>query len=100
MLAGSVVRICNTAHSFVACLILTMAHNSQPRNDSELFEYVDSSRTEEEVFHFLGFEFLHRLNMVQIQNDLIAIKEDIFRSRGMEYDKQTLKRLLDDHSKY
>jgi hypothetical protein len=47
----------------------------------ELFDYIKRSINDEEAFHFLGFEFLRRLNIVQIQNDLIAARNEIFGSR-------------------
>ncbi|KAK8122843.1 hypothetical protein PG984_011513 [Apiospora sp. TS-2023a] len=47
--------------------------------DAEIFDYTDSSRASEETFHFMGFEFLHRLNIVRLQTELISMKENIFR---------------------
>lgn len=76
-----------------------MSTSAQHQKDFELFDYVDSSRTEEETFHFLGFEFLHRYNIVNIQNELISEKENIFCGRGTNVDKENLKRLLNDYSK-
>ena len=65
---------------------------------AELFDYVYTSRTEEETFHFLGFEFLHRLNIVRIQNDLIAMREDIWRTRGQSIEEEKLSKLLNEYS--
>lgn len=78
-----------------------MAVDSQhgPPNNSEVFDYVNHSIRDEETFHFLGFEFLHRLNIVQIQNQLIAAKEDIVSNKGTKFNQQRLKELLDDYSK-
>ncbi|EXV06089.1 hypothetical protein X797_000806 [Metarhizium robertsii] len=45
--------------------------------DAELFDYICTSQIDEETFHFLGFKFLHRLNIVRIQNDLIVTREHI-----------------------
>lgn len=74
----------------------------QSKDGPDLFNYVTTSIQEEETFHFLGFEFLHRLNIVQIQNDLTRAREDIFRNRsaGAESaDREKLKTLLADYSK-
>lgn len=66
--------------------------------NGELFDYVYTSRTEEETFHFLGFEFLHRLNIVRIQNDLITMRDDISRTRGQSLEKEKLSKLLNEYS--
>lgn len=70
----------------------------QSLGDTELFNYVEHTLNDEETFHYLGFEFLHRLNIVRIQNDLIAIREDMYRNRGRKFDKSNLDRLLNDYS--
>ncbi|KAH0489338.1 hypothetical protein TgHK011_009771 [Trichoderma gracile] len=44
------------------------------RGDSKIVKYVFRSLTEEEDFHFLRLEFLHRLNIVQLQLDLVQLK--------------------------
>ncbi|KAK4094326.1 hypothetical protein Purlil1_931 [Purpureocillium lilacinum] len=44
-----------------------------------LFEYVTRSLSEEEDFHFLRFEFLQRLNIVNLQVQLARIKSRIQR---------------------
>lgn len=64
----------------------------------ELIDYVDTSRSNEETFHYLGFEFLHRLNIVSIQNKLIELRERIASSRGRELDDDQLAKLLSDYS--
>lgn len=69
------------------------------KDDTDLFKYVSDSIDEEETFHFLGFEFLHRLNIVQIQNDIIRAREEIFRNRSAGADGEKLKKLLADYSK-
>jgi hypothetical protein len=74
-----------------------ISHQSQ--DDPDLFNYVTTSIEEEETFHFLGFEFLHRLNIVQIQNDIARAREDIFRNRSAGADREKLKTLLADYSK-
>ncbi|OTA85627.1 hypothetical protein M434DRAFT_16063 [Hypoxylon sp. CO27-5] len=78
--------------------ITSETHELRGRQNAELFDYVDSSRTDEETFHFLGFEFLHRLNITGIQNDLIEIKEDVFGTRGGDCDKEKLSRLLNEYT--
>jgi len=46
---------------------------------SKLFEYVNRSLSEEEDFHFLRFEFLQRLNIVNLQVQLARSKSRIQR---------------------
>lgn len=74
--------------------VATGADENEDLKDAELFNYVDTSRTEEEIFHFLGFEFLHRLNIVRIQNELIETRESISGTRGRGYDKGKLMNCL------
>ncbi|KAI2462874.1 hypothetical protein F4781DRAFT_426824 [Annulohypoxylon bovei var. microspora] len=64
----------------------------------ELFDYVETSRTHEERFHFLGFEFLHRLNIVRLQTDLIEMKNTIFATRCTDFDEEKLNKLLHDYT--
>ncbi|KAL6401827.1 hypothetical protein AUP68_14283 [Ilyonectria robusta] len=78
--------------------VATGALENEDLKDAELFNYVDTSRTEEETFHFLGFEFLHRLNIVRIQNELIEMREGISGTRGRGYDKGKLNELLNDYT--
>lgn len=74
---------------------------------AELFYYADSSRNHEETFQCLGFEFLHRLNIVRLQNEIIALREEIYRDhhegydkdRYQGYDKDTLSRLLHEYTR-
>ncbi|KAK8071945.1 hypothetical protein PG996_005293, partial [Apiospora saccharicola] len=66
--------------------------------DAETFDYTDSSRTSEETFHFMGFEFLHRLNIVRLQTELISMKDDIFREPKTRYDHDKLDKLLSKYS--
>ncbi|KAL2204647.1 hypothetical protein CC79DRAFT_1398905 [Sarocladium strictum] len=66
---------------------------------AELFRYVDSSRNHEETFQCLGFEFLHRLNIVRLQNEIIALREEIYRDRCQGYDKDKLSRLLHEYTR-
>jgi hypothetical protein len=63
---------------------------------AEIFEYTKRSINDEETFHFMGFEFLQRLNLVQIQNDLITARNEIYASRRNEK-KVELKGLLNDY---
>ena len=70
-----------------------------PVSDRELFDYVNTSLVEEETFHFLGFEFLHRFNIVHIQNEIIKAREEIFSNEGCCMDKMRLRTLLADYSK-
>jgi hypothetical protein len=65
----------------------------------ELFDYIGRSVDDEETFQFLGFEFLQRLNIVQIQNDLIAARNEIFGSRCNKK-KEDLKIVLNDYGKF
>lgn len=67
--------------------------------DAELFEYTVASTNKEETFHFLGFEALHRLNIVRLQSDLIVMREEITRKGGEGLEKEKLTKLLDDYSK-
>lgn len=53
-----------------------MDSNPDGRN---LIAYVKRSLQEEEVFHFLRFEFLQRLDITQIQVKLAGIKSRIQR---------------------
>lgn len=71
---------------------------TQALGDAELFNYVAETLNEEETFHYLGFEFLHRVNIVRIQNDLIAMRENMHRVRGRNFDKDNLNRLLNEYS--
>jgi hypothetical protein len=67
-------------------------------SDYEIFNYVNQSIAEEEAFHFLGFEFLHRFNIIQIQNEIIKAREELFTHRSIHMDKMRLKTLLGDYS--
>ncbi|KAJ5686428.1 hypothetical protein N7536_009047 [Penicillium majusculum] len=42
--------------------------------EDSLVEYINRSLDEEEEFHFLRFEFLQRLNIVNLQLDLVRLK--------------------------
>ncbi|AEO67906.1 uncharacterized protein THITE_2117075 [Thermothielavioides terrestris NRRL 8126] len=65
----------------------------------ELVDYVDRSLQEEEEFHFLRFEFLQRLNIAQLQLDLVRLKSNIRRSNVLSNeDKQTLHTKLRDYA--
>ncbi|KID92670.1 hypothetical protein MGU_00259 [Metarhizium guizhouense ARSEF 977] len=66
--------------------------------DAELFDYVCTSQIDEETFHFLGFKFLHHLNIVRIQNDLIVLREHISRTRRENLEKEKLSKLLNEYS--
>lgn len=66
----------------------------------ELTDYVDQSIKDEEVFHYFGFEYLHRLNIVSLQNQLITLRESIAAgTHNRDQDPDQLKRLLSDYSK-
>lgn len=54
--------------------------------------------SDEETFHYFGFEFLHRLNIVRIQNKLLAMRERIAQNFGREFDEEKLSKLLNDYS--
>ena len=45
-----------------------------------LFQYVNRSLEDEEDFHFLRFEFLHRLNIVDLEVKLVRMKSRIRRA--------------------
>jgi hypothetical protein len=62
----------------------------------EIFRYVSESLDKEETFHILGFEFLQRYNIVQLQNHLIAVRESIYKDPGSSTSE--LKLLLRDYS--
>jgi hypothetical protein len=49
-------------------------HDGQTDFSQKLYSYVEESLTKEESFHFLGFERLQRLNIVQLQYKLAEIK--------------------------
>lgn len=67
-------------------------------NTKSIVEYVRHSLEEEEDFHFLRFEFLQRLNIAQIQLDLIHLKSKIGRADLLsEEDRQTLQLRLKDY---
>ena len=77
-------------------------HTEPPKTTSEaanfeLLDYVGFSTKHEETFHFLGFEFLHRLNIVRIQNNLIAFKEGIVRDGENGFDHERLTTLLESY---
>lgn len=44
---------------------------------SKILEYVVRSLNEEEDFHFLRLEFLQRLNIVELQLELVQLKRRI-----------------------
>jgi hypothetical protein len=62
----------------------------------EIFRYVSESLDKEETFHILGFEFLQRYNIVQLQNHLIAARESIYKDPASG--NSELKLLLRDYS--
>lgn len=66
--------------------------------DVELFRYVAASLDQEEIFHFLGFEFLQRYNLVRIQNKLAIIRESIHADLGQSCDEKNLNDVLNAYS--
>ena len=65
-----------------------------------LIEYVARSLESEKEFHFLRFEFLQRLNIVQQEVDLVRTKSRLQREGNVsEEDLTGLKTKLDDYSK-
>lgn len=66
--------------------------------DIELYHYVQASLDREEIFHVLGFEFLHRYNLVQIQSKLIKIRERIRADLRENCDQDNLNDLLSEYS--
>jgi len=74
-----------------------MTANGDKRN---LIEYVGRSLESEEEFHFLRFEFLQRLNIVQQEVDLVRTKSRFQREGNVsEEDLTGLKVKLEDYSK-
>lgn len=70
------------------------------RNSKNIVEYVRQSLEKEEDFHFLRFEFLQRLNITQIQLDLISLKSNINRDELLSSDnKQALQLRLRDYGR-
>ncbi|KAH7161687.1 hypothetical protein EDB81DRAFT_351874 [Dactylonectria macrodidyma] len=68
-------------------------------DERNLVEYVRRSLDGEEEFHFLRFEFLQRLNIVQIQLDLIRMKSRINRDGAISSsDKLFLTTRLRDYA--
>ncbi|KAK3321857.1 hypothetical protein B0H66DRAFT_601339 [Apodospora peruviana] len=66
--------------------------------ETNLVQYVNRS-LEEEEFHFLRFEFLQRLNIAQIQLDLIRTKRNIKRQGAVTSDDgQQLRERLRDYA--
>lgn len=64
----------------------------------QIFRYVNNSIEEEEGFHFLGFEFLQRLNLTHIQTELMTLKDEIFEhQKTSENAQKRLKALLVDY---
>jgi hypothetical protein len=62
--------------------------------------YVKQSLEDEEEFHFLRFEFLQRLNIAQIQLDLIRLKSEINRDDLLSIDNRlTLQSRLKDYGR-
>jgi len=74
-----------------------MTSDEDKRN---LIEYVGRSLESEEEFHFLRFEFLQRLNIVQQEVDLVRTKSRFQREGNVsEEDLAGLKAKLEDYSK-
>ncbi|KAK0619026.1 hypothetical protein B0T14DRAFT_518430 [Immersiella caudata] len=64
-----------------------------------IVQYVRQSLDDEEEFHFLRFEFLQRLNIVQIQRDLIRLKSNISRENAVSIENsQVLEQRLKDYA--
>jgi len=69
-------------------------------NGRNMVEYVRQSLADEEEFHFLRFEFLQRLNITQIQLDLIKLKSEINRDDVLSADnRQALQSRLKDYGR-
>lgn len=63
-----------------------------------LVQYIGQSLKDEEEFHFLRFEFLQRLNIAQLQLDLVRLRSSINRSRMISDDnRQVLQTKLKDY---
>ncbi|KAG6362893.1 hypothetical protein INS49_007988 [Diaporthe citri] len=68
--------------------------------DRAYVEYVKRSLNEEEEFHFQRFEFLQRLNLVQLQVKLVRLKSQIQASNcAPEEDIVTLQETLQNYGK-
>lgn len=65
---------------------MKMASSPEQKSTAEyaknLLSYCSKSVQVEEDFHFLRFEFLQRVNLVNLENDLVQIKSRMF---GPEY---------------
>ncbi|OIW26313.1 hypothetical protein CONLIGDRAFT_646490 [Coniochaeta ligniaria NRRL 30616] len=55
--------------------------NGSTDQDDNLIQYVNRSLEDDEEFHFLRFEFLHRLNIVDLEVKLVRLKSLIRRNR-------------------
>ncbi|KAI1874792.1 uncharacterized protein JN550_002221 [Neoarthrinium moseri] len=70
-----------------------------PSHEQNLSQYVTRSLEEEEDFHFLRFEHLQRLNIVQLQIRLVRLKSTIHRRGQAEPDElDDLNALLERYS--
>ena len=63
-----------------------------------LVEYVKESVNEEESFHCLAFESLHRLNIVQFELKLFKLKEVVRRDHEYPEDDGSLSKTMDEYS--
>lgn len=63
----------------------------------KLLEYVNRSLDEEEEFHFLRFESLQRINIVQLQDKLVQLKRKAQAKTLAADDYEGLKTTLKDY---
>jgi hypothetical protein len=69
-------------------------------DERNLIDYVDLSLNDEEEFHFLRFEFLQRLNIVNLQVDLIRLKSHFQQERkASAHELEILKTKMQDYGK-
>lgn len=65
----------------------------------QLYAYTYESCKEEETFHFLGFEFLQRMNIVQLQNELAELKTHVH-SGTYDHDVHNLQATLRNYRRF
>jgi len=66
---------------------MEMKKMTSKSDDDNITQYVHRSLEDEEEFHFLRFEFLHRLNLTQYTVKLSHMKSQIQRDGKTEQDQ-------------
>lgn len=73
---------------------------SDSSHGASLYSYVKRSVDEEEDFHFLGFEALHRINLANFEVELARMKSKFYKDKTIsDDDLATLKSKLKEYSK-